>query len=217
MRVCQFRHPPGTLPAKYSNDTPTPPGKHHAGVPLRNNPVEGCPLHNNGAQMRPVVIQCLKVLNLAAATLGGACVAAGIEGVTASAACNSVRVANSEAATHQAVNVVNLSAAEVHGREFIDQQANALRLDDSVAIFDVFFNRHAILKTRAASRGNKDTQRVTASALVLEERFQLLDSFIGNGNHPVDPFPRYDERRRIPLYPEQPVYSGYSTRLIIAY
>src|SRR5690606_36483042 len=109
----------------------------------------------------------------AAAALSRAGVGAGVKGVAARAARHGVRVAHGEAAAHQAVDEVDLRAAQVHGRELVDQQAHALGVDDRVTVFDLLFDRHAVLEARATTGSDEDAQGVVRRTLLLEEDLEL--------------------------------------------
>src|SRR5689334_10563339 len=62
----------------------------------------------------------------AAAALGRARVVARVERVAAGAGLHRVRIVNGEAGAHEAVDVVDLGAAQVRGAEVVDQDADAV-------------------------------------------------------------------------------------------
>ena len=78
-----------------------------------------------------------------------------------------------EAAAHQGVDVVDLGAIEVHGAEIIDEQADAIGLDDLVAILGALLDGHAVLQTGASSRRDKDAQRALGGPLLGQEILEL--------------------------------------------
>src|ERR1039457_3246706 len=73
------------------------------------------------------------------------------------AARNSVRVVDGETCAHQAINIVNLAAVDIAKTHLVYQHFDAALLDEGVAIL-LFVKRHAILKTRATTAGDKDAQ-----------------------------------------------------------
>src|SRR6266849_2539301 len=75
----------------------------------------------------------------AAAGLGAAGVVAGVERVAARAGVHRVRVVDREARAHQAVDVVDLAAADVGSAEVVDHDLNAVRVDG-----DVFGSAHVV-------------------------------------------------------------------------
>src|SRR5712691_1824771 len=81
----------------------------------------------------------------AAAGLGAAGVVAGVERVAARAGVHRVRVVNREAGAHQAVDIVDLRAAEVRRAEVVDADLHALVLDQDVVGAAHVVERHPVL------------------------------------------------------------------------
>src|ERR1700730_2333147 len=81
---------------------------------------------------------------LVAAAVCRARVAACVERATAGAARDRVGVVHREAATHQAVDEIDLGALDVPSADRVDEQPNATDLADGVALFRPVLETHAI-------------------------------------------------------------------------
>src|SRR5438128_4987846 len=88
---------------------------------------------------------------LVATGLRGARVARGLERLTAAAARHGVRVAEREAAAHQGVDEVDLAALHVHRAHRVDDDLDAVVVDDRVAFFRAIREGHAVREARASA------------------------------------------------------------------
>src|SRR5438105_626506 len=86
---------------------------------------------------------------LVATGLRGARVARGLEGLTAAAARHGVRVAEGEAAAHEGVDEVDLASLDVHRAHRIDDDLDAVVVDDRVAFLDPFGEGHPVREAGA--------------------------------------------------------------------
>src|SRR5260370_5120142 len=92
----------------------------------------------------------------AAAGLGAAGVVAGVERVPARAGVHRVRVVNREARAHQAVDVVDLAAADVGGAEGVDHDLDAVLVDGDVLRPAHVVEGQAVLHPRAPATAHKE-------------------------------------------------------------
>jgi len=118
-----------------------------------------------------------------AAALGGLGAVASVEGVATGAASYRIWIADSEAATHEGIHIVNFGALQVHGAEVVDEDTNTLGLDDFIAFVGRLVDGHAVLETRAAAGGDENAKRVIGSALIGQEVLELGYCVIGHGDH----------------------------------
>src|SRR5487761_2022741 len=102
-----------------------------------------------------------------------AAVAGSLEAVTAAASRDGVRVVDGEPGAHQAVNVIHFTSADVVGAHLIYQHADAVCLEDAVAILRLI-ERHAVLQSRATAASDEDAKPQLRVALGLQ---QLADFF----------------------------------------
>ena len=104
--------------------------------------------------------------------------AAAATGTTASSASTTgeldVRVADDEAAAHEALNVVDLCAFHEGSAFGIDQNSEVLNVHDEVVILRLFFDAHRILKSTVRARHRHDSQQCTCLSLFLEGVLELL-------------------------------------------
>jgi hypothetical protein len=114
----------------------------------------------------------------AAATLGGLLVLAGVERVAAGATGNGVRVMDGEPAAHEGIDEIDRGASQIHGAEIVDDDLDALGLDDLVAFILDLFDRHAVLEAGASAGGDEDAESVIGRALLIKEFLELLDGVI---------------------------------------
>src|SRR5438105_10555479 len=89
---------------------------------------------------------------LVRAGLRGARVARGLEGLTAAAARDGVRVAEGEAAAHEGVDEVDLAALDVHRAHRVDDDLDAVVVDDRVAFLDPFGEGHSVREAGPSAR-----------------------------------------------------------------
>src|ERR1700759_229158 len=95
-----------------------------------------------------------------------------------------VRVVDLEAGALQTVDEVDHRALHVRQARIVDQQANALVLEDRVAL-SLLVERQGILEARAAStpHPNSESGRVGDGRLSGEEFADLLRSLVSQSNH----------------------------------
>src|SRR6266446_2110695 len=121
----------------------------------------------------------------AAAGLRPACVVAGVERVTARARVHGVRVVDREAGAHQAVDVVDLGAADIRHAEVVDEDLDAFVVDDEVVGPALVVEGHAVLHARAPAAADEDAEG-KAGILFLGE--QLLEARLGYRRPSLNPF-----------------------------
>src|SRR4029077_9906518 len=100
----------------------------------------------------------LRLLLAAAASLRGACVVTGVEGVPAGAGMNGVRVGDREARAHQAVDVVDLRAADVLDAEVVHQDLDALVVDHEVVLPPLVVDGNAVLHPEPAAAADEHAE-----------------------------------------------------------
>src|SRR4051794_11885507 len=103
---------------------------------------------------------------LVSAGLRGAALLRGTERLAAAAARDGVRIAKREPAAHERVDEVDLGALDVHRAHRVDDDANAVLLDERVVVFAAFREGHAIGKARATARGHVHTKREVVTTLL---------------------------------------------------
>src|SRR6266852_6747965 len=114
----------------------------------------------------------------AAAGLCAAGVVAGVERVAAGARVHRVRVVDREAGAHEAVDVVDLGAADVGGAEVVDHDLHAVLVDGDVLRPAHVVKCHSVLHARAAAAADEDPERQLGVALLAKE---LLQAYLGVG------------------------------------
>src|SRR2546423_6111185 len=114
---------------------------------------------------RPVTFA---VLDLVGAGLGGAGLVCRLEGLAASAARDRVGVTEREAAAHQCIHEVDLRAFEIHRAHRVDDDANAVLLDDRVVLFGTVGEGHPVREARASTRRDVHAKREVLSVLLRE-------------------------------------------------
>src|SRR5260370_2628313 len=112
----------------------------------------------------------------AAAGLCAAGVVAGVKRVAARARVNRVRVVDREARAHQAVDIVDLAAADVGGAEVVDHDLHAVLFDGDVFGAPHVVEGHAVLHARAAATAHEDAEGQLGVAFLGE---QLLEACLG--------------------------------------
>src|SRR6266576_3471465 len=115
----------------------------------------------------------------AAAGLGVSGIVAGVERVPARARMHRVRVVDREAGAHQAVDVVDLAAADVGGAEVVDDDVNAVLVDGDVLGAAHVVEGHAVLHAGAATAADEDSERQLRVALLGEELLETRLRFRG--------------------------------------
>ncbi len=113
----------------------------------------------------------------------GLLVLAGVERMTARAGGDRVRVVDREATTHQRVDEVNRRAAQVHRAEVVDDDPDAIGLDDFVAFVGSFLDGHPVLEARAATGRDEYAQGVIRRALLVEKRLELVNGILCDRKH----------------------------------
>src|SRR6185436_4131088 len=93
-----------------------------------------------------------RLVGLVSAGLGGAGLVRGLEGLTATAARNGVRVAKREPAAHERVHEVDLRALDVHRAHRVDDDAYTVLLDQRVVLLAAFREGHSVREARASTR-----------------------------------------------------------------
>src|SRR5256885_4181771 len=114
---------------------------------------------------------------LVRAGLGGAGLVRRLEGLAAAAARDRVWVTESEAAAHEGVDEVDLGALEVHGAHRIDDDANAVLLDDGVILFGAVGERHPVREPPASTGCDVHAKREVLPVLLREDLTQLVRRF----------------------------------------
>ena len=112
---------------------------------------------------------------------GGAAAEGGVEALAAGAALGGVGVHHGEAAAHQAVDEVDLRAAQVLQRKRVDDDLDARLLDDFVVVSRLGLERHAVRESRAAARRDEHAQRAVGRLLAGQDVAQTVDGFVGKG------------------------------------
>ena len=87
-----------------------------------------------------------------------ACRGSGREGTAAAAAARCVRVLEREARAHHGRDIVDLDAIEILPAERIDEQLDAVGLQDLVVVLSLVLDVEAVLEARAAARQNRNAQ-----------------------------------------------------------
>src|SRR5437764_10470444 len=103
---------------------------------------------------------------LVRAGLRGTGVAGGLEGLPAAAARHGVRVAKGEAAAHEGVDEVDLAALDVHGAHRVDDDLDAVMVDDRVAFLGPVGEGHAVREARAAAGRYVNAKRQVRATLL---------------------------------------------------
>jgi len=93
----------------------------------------------------------------ATAALRFAATAGSFEGVPATTVRHGIGIIDSEACAHQAVNIVNFTAADVAKAHLIYQHAEVAIWDDGIA-FLLLVQGHTILETGATTTSDEDAK-----------------------------------------------------------
>src|SRR5689334_18450233 len=94
---------------------------------------------------------------LVAATAGAAAAFAGFlavlggERTAATASANRVRVINLEAAAHHVLDVIYRRALDVVDAQWVNDDLDAVAVEDEIALFHCIVNRHAVVQPGAAA------------------------------------------------------------------
>src|ERR1700680_1631500 len=95
-----------------------------------------------------------------------------LEGMPAATARNGVRVIDSKARAHQAIDVIDFAAVDVANAHLVNQHFEPLLHNDGIAIL-LFIEGHAILETGATAARDKDAQS-QAGIVFLSKQFVYL-------------------------------------------
>src|SRR5438034_10142638 len=119
---------------------------------------------------------------LVGAGLRGAGLVSRSERLAATAARDSVRVAQGEASAHQRVDEVDLGALEVHGAHRVDDDANAVLHHDRVILFGAVGEGHPIREARASTRRHIHPEGEILPLLLREHLAELVRRLRGQRN-----------------------------------
>src|SRR5437764_2214872 len=114
---------------------------------------------------------------LVRAGLRGTGVAGGLEGLPAAAARHGIRVAKGEAAAHEGVDEVDLAALDVHRAHRVDDDLDAVVVDDRVAFLDPFSEGHSVREAGASARRDVDAKGQVSATLLRDDLLELLRRF----------------------------------------
>src|SRR5256886_16189291 len=105
---------------------------------------------------------------LVRAGLRGAGLVGCLEGLAATAARDRVRVTEREATAHEGVDEVDLRALQIHGAHRVNDDANAVLLDDRVILFGAVGEGHPVREARASTRCDVHAEREVLAVLLRE-------------------------------------------------
>src|SRR5207248_4746393 len=112
---------------------------------------------------------------VAAAPASAARIGASIERVTAAAASNRIRVEDAEAAAHQAIFIVDLSATNILCAHLVHVELDAMHVDGEIVVGGLVFESHAIGHARTATGVDEDAQaQIGAGGLLLADKLAKL-------------------------------------------
>src|SRR3954470_16018694 len=111
---------------------------------------------------------------LVSAGLRSAALLRGTERLATAAARDGVRVAKREPTAHERVDKVDLGALDVHRAHRVDDDANAVLLDERVVVFAALGEGHAVGEARATARGDVDAKSEVVATLLREDFLELF-------------------------------------------
>ena len=114
-------------------------------------------------------------------------VALGLEARAAAAGRDGVGVVDREALAHEAVDEVDLGAAQVRQAEAIDDDLDAVLVDDLVARLGLAVEAERVLQTRASAALHRDPQRERLGVLAHECQHMLCGAFGERDHAPIVP------------------------------
>ena len=107
----------------------------------------------------------------------------GLEGGAAAAASDGIGVLDAKSGATEAISEIDGGTAEVFCAFFVDEDLDALALDDGIAVL-ARIEGHAVLKTGATPMLDKNAQALPRGiGFVGEDGLKLFDGAVRNGDH----------------------------------